>query len=179
MVGENISTIQKIEDYELIKNGIYQQVTELNNAKLKFALIYKATRDGFNSNYFHKFCDNKGPMVSIIKTLGNLSFGGFLNINWSDNGGDTNDNKSFLFSFNLNKIYKNNGNCACSFGKEKGPYFGYAINIYNDFYDDNHVVRTLDDTKYSWNNVEKDYELNQGKEKFRIKEIEVFQVIKE
>ena len=31
LVGENISTIQKIEDYELIKNGIYEQVTELNN----------------------------------------------------------------------------------------------------------------------------------------------------
>ena len=31
--------------------------------------------------------------------------------------------------------------------------------------------------KTSWKNVEKDYELNFGKEKFSIKEVEVFQVI--
>lgn len=32
---------------------------------------------------------------------------------------------------------------------------------------------------YSWENVEKDYELNLGKENFTIKDIEVFQVIGE
>ena len=40
-----------------------------------------------------------------------------------------------------------------------------------------HCVRTSGDMKYSWKNVEKDYELNLGKENFLIKEIEVFQVI--
>lgn len=83
----------------------------------------------------------------------------------------------FLFNLNLNKTYKNNGGCACYFDKEKGPYFGYAINIYHDFSGEMHCVRTSGDMKWSWKNVEKDYELNLGKENFLIKEIEVFQVI--
>ena len=39
-----------------------------------------------------------------------------------------------------------------------------------------HCVRTSGDMKWSWKNVEKDYELN-GKENFLIKDIEVFQII--
>ena len=111
------------------------------------------------------------------KTGDNILFGGFLNIKWYNCGGDNNEDKSFLFSLDLNKIYKNNGNWAFCFEKEKGPYFGYAINIYNDFSSNKHNVRTLNDMEYSWNNVEKNYELNLGKENFTIKETEVFQVI--
>ena len=79
----------------------------------------------------------------------------------------------------MNKTYENTGNCACVFDKEKGPYFGYAINIFNDFSGNNHFVRTSNEMKYSWKNVEKDYELNLGKQNFTIKEIEVFQIIDE
>ena len=120
-----------------------------------------------------------GQTVSIIKTGDNIFFGGFLNIKWSNCWGSTNDNKSFLFSLNLNKTYKNNGKSACVFEKEKGTYFSYAINIYNDFSFYNHCARIKDDMKYSWKNVEKDYELNLGKENFTIREIEVFQIIGE
>ena len=52
-----------------------------------------------------------------------------------------------------------------------------VVNIYKDFSGNNHCVRTSNDMKNSWKNVEKDYELNFGKENFSIKEVEVFQVI--
>ena len=177
MIGENIATIQKTQDFELIKNGINEQISEFKNKKLKLCLLYKASINGFTSYDFHKYCDGKGPTVSIIKTGDNYVFGGFLNVSWSNYGGENKDDKSFLFNLNLNKTYKNNGGCACVFDKEKGPYFGYAINIYHDFSGEMHCVRTSGDMKWSWKNVEKDYELNLGKENFLIKEIEVFQVI--
>ena len=179
MIGENITTIENIQDYELIKKGINEQISDFNNKKLKSLLIYKATKNGLTSYDFHKYCDGKGPTVSIIKTGDNILFGGFLNISWSNYGGDSYDKKSFLFSLNLNKIYENTGNCACVLDKEKGSYFGYAINIFNDFSGNNHFVRTSNEMKYSWKNVEKDYELNLGKQNFTIKEIEVFQIIGE
>ena len=177
LIGENIATIQKTQDFELIKNGINEQISEFKNKKLKLCLLYKASINGFTSYDFHKYCDGKGPTVSIIKTGDNYVFGGFLNVSWSNYGGENKDDKSFLFNLNLNKTYKNNGGCACNFNKEKGPYFGYAINIYHDFSGEMHCVRTSGDMKWSWKNVEKDYELNLGKENFLIKEIEVFQVI--
>lgn len=179
MIGENICTIQKIQDYELIKNGINEQISDFNNKKIKLLLIYKATKNGFTSDDFHKYCDGKGPTVSIIKTGDSILFGGFLYISWCNSGGKIKDNKSFLFSLNLNKTYKNTGKGACVFEKDKGPYFSYAINIYNDFSFYNHCVRKTSDMNYSWENVEKDYELNLGKENFTIKDIEVFQVIGE
>ena len=59
MIGENIVTIHKIQDYELIKNWINEQITDFNNKKIKFVLIYKATRNGFTTNDFHESCEVK------------------------------------------------------------------------------------------------------------------------
>lgn len=78
LIGENICTIQKIQDYELIKNGINEQISDFNNKKIKLLLIYKATKNGFTSDDFHKYCDGKGPTVSIIKTGDSILFGDFF-----------------------------------------------------------------------------------------------------
>ena len=152
---------------------------KLENKDIKLKLIFKSSRDGSTSNDFHKFCDGKSPTISIIETTSNAIFGGFLNIEWKNEGGDTKDDKSFLFSFNNKKIYNNNGNeCACTFGKDRGPYFAYSINIFSNFRESKrHCTRDLNDMNYSWKNFTSDYELNNNIEYFDIKEIEVFEVL--
>ena len=179
LIGESISTIKYFKDYSLIVNGIKSQLTNLKHKTLILKLIYKSSINGQNAKDFHYYCDNKGPTVSIIKTKNNVIFGGFLNINQSDKGGTTRDENSFLFSFNNNKIYKNNKKeNAGKFYKGLGPYFCYGINISEDFKQLNkHEVRTREDSKLAWNSFAYDYELNDGDQYFNIEEIEVFQVL--
>ena len=178
IIGDSITTLNKYEDYILIKNGIINQL-KIENKNIKLKLIFKCSRDGWTSNDFHKYCDGKGPTISIIETKNNTLFGGFLFIKWKNEGGDTNDNKSFLFSFNNKKIYPNNGkNCAVHFGIDRGPYFAFSINIFSDFKKTNkNFTRNLDSLKNSWNNFSCNYELNNNQEYFDIKEIEVFEVL--
>lgn len=64
------------------------------------------------------------------------------------------------------------------FAKDRGPYFAYSINIFNDFLDsEKNVTRTLNDIKDNWYGFSSDYELNGNKEYLDIKEIEVFEVL--
>ena len=178
LIGDNISNIKYYKDYLLIANGIIDQL-KLENKTLRFKLIYKSSRDGQNAKDFHYFCDKKGPTVSIIKTKKNIIFGGYLNINWENKGNENRDDKSFLFSFNNNKIYKNKKKgYGGYFDEKRGPYFGYGINIFEDFNQTKmHCVRLTEDSNYAWNSFGYDYELNNGDEYFDIEEIEVFTVL--
>ena len=115
----------------IIRNEI-NEISEFNNKKIKLVLIYRASRNGFTAEDFHKYYDSKEHTVSIIKAGDNIIFEGFLNIKWSNCEGNTNDDKSFLFGLNLKKTYKNTGQVDCCFEKGKG-HFAYVINIYNDF----------------------------------------------
>ncbi|GES90411.1 BTB/POZ protein [Rhizophagus clarus] len=46
------------------KKGIPYRIKDI---PFKFELIYRASREGFNTKKFHECCDNKGPTVVIIK----------------------------------------------------------------------------------------------------------------
>lgn len=179
IIGDSISTINRIQDYFLLRNGIYSQLNELKGKIIKLKLIFKSSRDGNTSEDFHKFCDGKGPTISVIKTKENNVFGGFLNIQWKSEGEGHKDNKAFLFSFKKNKIYKNNGKGNAGFFlKECGPNFSYGINIKNNFNESNrHRVRNKYDSECCWTNIASDFELNDGIEYFDIEEIEIFEVI--
>ncbi len=61
-------------------------------------LLYRATRDGFNSKAFHSKCDGKGNTISIIKNNLNYVFGGFASSAWNSFGYTINDPNAFLFS---------------------------------------------------------------------------------
>ncbi len=67
--------------------------------------LYKATSNGFAAANFHSLCDNKGPSLTLIKTLAGHTFGGFTTTNWDSSGGVyKQDYKSFLFS--VDKLMK-------------------------------------------------------------------------
>ena len=69
------------------------------------------SKDGTTAEDFHKFCNNKGATLTLIKTKGNQIFGGFTPLEWKSlsYGYELIDNtrRTFLFSLNLmKKFYK-------------------------------------------------------------------------
>ena len=84
--------------------------------------------NGSSSKDFHKYCDNKGPTLTLVKTTKNKIFGGFTPLNWDSAQSDKKDekNETFIFSLNLMKKYdmikKEKGAIHCN--KNNGPYFG-------------------------------------------------------
>jgi hypothetical protein len=78
-------------------------VGEVFNAKI--VRLYKASSNGFQAANFHKFCDNKGPTLTLIKTNAGHTFGGFTTISWDSSGNLKNDTQSFLFSVDKQTKY--------------------------------------------------------------------------
>ena len=75
-----------------------------NIKDVKFQLCYDAKKNGDDKDNFHKFCDNVGPSLLIIKTESNYIFGGYTRENWELNNNKEimykEDNTAFLFSLN-------------------------------------------------------------------------------
>jgi hypothetical protein len=63
-------------------------------------LVYKATRDGFESTSFHRCCNNQGPTITVIKSKeGGFLFGGYTSVSWRSIGAHVADNNGpFLFT---------------------------------------------------------------------------------
>lgn len=66
-------------------------------------LLYRATRDGFRAEDFHRLCDNRGPTLTVIRSDQMRVFGGFTDIAWSSpqdpkNAQRSGNGNSFLFT---------------------------------------------------------------------------------
>ena len=98
-------------------------------------LLYKATRDGFNSAEFHYRCDNQTNTVTIIKNNLNFVFGGFTAARWSSTAGFIADADAFIFSLRRNAAPSNYKLMVLSsdnaiFGYSSyGPTFGIGWDI--------------------------------------------------
>jgi uncharacterized protein YheU (UPF0270 family) len=107
------------------------------NQNQKWRLIYKATRDGFNSKDFHRCCDEKGPTLTLIQSTDEYLFGGYTTINWNQKTkGWMIDKTAFIFTLTnphniipTKYIINDNGKDAIYPGGN-GPAFGSIdINI--------------------------------------------------
>ena len=116
-----------INNNDLINNWIEESI---NKNKIKYELIFKLSKNGTKSEDFHKFCDDKGPTLTLVKTTKNKIFGEFTPLNWSSQGYSIKDlsDHTFIFSLNLKKKYnmikKDGIGIYCA--KEDGPNFGGA-----------------------------------------------------
>ena len=115
-----------------ICNWIKQKI---NNNQIKFKKIFTLSINGSSYEDFHKYCDNKGPTLTLVKTTNNKIFGGFTPLNW-ESGNDLlkvdKNNQTFIFSLDLMKKFDmiNNEKAAIYCDKMKGPIFGASdINI--------------------------------------------------
>ena len=109
------------------QNSIIKWIKEkVNKNEIKFELIFKMKENGSDSEDFHKFCDKKGPTLTLVKTTKNKIFGGFTPLEWEKNKSYLNDEseQTFIFSLNLMKKYDmlNNGDYAIY--NDEGPWFG-------------------------------------------------------
>ena len=53
----------------------------LESASDGYALLYRASRNGWTAANFHSCCDSKGPTVTVVKS-GNYIFGGYTKEHW-------------------------------------------------------------------------------------------------
>jgi len=98
--------------------------------------LYRASQHGFDAVSFHKYCDNKGPTIVIIKNEIDYIFGGFTNVSWTSpqSGTLAEDENAFLFNIHpFNKKYKlkpSNKQCAVCHNSKYGPTFGSGHDLY-------------------------------------------------
>ena len=189
------SPIQKIKTLEVDSNILKDSKKEsefLNkifewSGYKKMELIYRGSRDGTKSQNFHEKCDNQGPTICLYKNEKGYIFGGYASISWSKEGNDY-KRAPDCFLFTLTNIYGTepikfkfkDTKYSVYHSYDHGPHFGGDIKIFEDF-----------NTKDSTSNFPDDYEdtLNKGKSiftgdlnnnncDFKVKEIEVFKLLK-
>ncbi|EFC44192.1 predicted protein [Naegleria gruberi] len=100
---EEISTEQISTEQEDTKESIIPHT--------KWKLIYRGSKDGYESNDFHRKCDDKGSTFIIVKTKEDEIFGGYTTQTWkipqANIFGHTqrNDENAFLFIRSKSRKY--------------------------------------------------------------------------
>ena len=196
----NSHIINDLEDIKFISEAISS--IELNEGKRKkkfiedillYKLIFRASRDGDSSREFHKRCDNIGPNITLIKTEDNQIFGGFTMENWKVKKGQKKeikqDPESFCFTMNIKEeekgkekiirkkyIHNIDKEEAIFCSKDYGPTFSNNIFcVYDNFLSKGGYCDKNE--KSCFDGQEKDYEISGGNKYFKIKELEVFEII--
>ena len=185
----NIEALFKTEEGRIIfrnglLRGIIHKYSEIDDvvSKIqdillkgaKFTLVYKAFELGDSAEIFHEKCDKLDMSLVLIETDKDIRFGGFTMQSWEGNNIQKIDNNSFVFNLETNSIYDIIPNepaigCYPKFGP---VFFGCQIRIYDKFFS-NGGTTCMKGLNYK---TQKNYELNNGKPKYLIKDIEVYSI---
>lgn len=159
--------IIKPEELDLIEK---EMKNRYNKNIIDYKLLFRASRDGYEAENFHKKCDGKGNTLTLVKTKSGRRFGGYTEAKWDSNSGYINLRKGFVFSIDNKEIYyneKRNYNIYCNMSI--GPSFRSGP---HDF--------TISD-KCNINNKSFEYirsssgnYILEGNEFFRIKDYEIY-----
>ena len=139
-------------------------------------MIFTASINGDKDDIFHKFCDGKGPTVTVVKGENGSIFGGYVTVPFSSDGQSYYDDKAFLFSLtNMKKFPAKIKEQAVCHLANWGPYIGY----------NNHCDLAINSgclsNKYSYSDS-KSYEFNRvdligtSEKYFGVKDYEVYLV---
>ena len=119
-----------IEKPDCIQFLITSLQEALGKQKIITKLLLRGSRDGMSAKVFHSLCDNKGPLLVLIKTRKDILCGGFSSIHWRNIGDFTVDKKCFIFSLKLCKLYKRlDDRSNLWFNKNWGPCFGSSLSL--------------------------------------------------
>ena len=166
----NGDIIHNNEELEMLARKINK-----SSQKMTLNLIYKATVDSDRAEEFHKKCDKAKSTLVLIETDKGKRFGGYTSKNWEGNCIDKLDEEAFVFSLDKMKIYENiKGENAIGCYPKYGPVFlGCQIRIY-----DNAFQRGGTTFEKGLNfNTKEDFELTDGEKEFKVKDIEVYEII--
>ncbi|GES86161.1 BTB/POZ protein [Rhizophagus clarus] len=131
------SKIITFQHAELISKWIDRlEITDMLTSSYEFKLLFRGSRDGFNSRNFHKNCDNKPRTVTIIKVGGSSEIlGGYNPLEWKSNDSFMTTKDSFIFSFDnsigdyiLSRVA--NENRAVFNSSDYGPSFGTDLIVW-------------------------------------------------
>ena len=176
---DNTSIIKEKKEIDLVLDKVRIIFHKSYKNFLNLKLLYSASKDGDSAEVFHSLCDGIAPLIVLIKTTKNVIFGGYTEAPYSftkKRTGNKDDN-AFIFSINKMKTYDvvKGTNATCSF-RDYGPvFYGYEycnIYLFGDFFNDEGNVAKKGD-RY---NTTEDFEINNGEQKFLVKELEVYQV---
>jgi len=117
------SKFVKLEEFNLIKSWMPKK------SKFNPKLLYRATRDGFSGDAFHKRCDGKKNTLTLIKAewpgVKPATIGGYLDVAWTSNSQYIVSNNSFIFSTTTKKKAQVTTNSYGGYGApDRGPTFG-------------------------------------------------------
>ena len=168
------------------ENKIYNFDSKIIDSINKIDFILNYIRDNDKSFNFdrtktcHQLCDNKRNILIIMQSDIGYIFGGYSSIEFKiNNSWDYKiDNKCFLFSINLRKIYPviKNIPVICHVEAEQGLCF-YGSLAFKDYFMNKKNNKIIKSIKSSFNGLKDIYEMNRNESEFTCKELEVFQLI--
>ena len=180
--NKNLNVKKIRENVNPLNGKIFHDMSELNfisskihenEYKIYFNLLYIASEDNDKSFTFHKKCDSNQSTLIVLETKKGCRFGGFTNRTWRGGNIEKIDNDAFLFSLNKMKIYNLiRGKNAIGCCPKLGPFFIGGFKIF-----DNSLAKGgctfMKGLNYE---MDRDFELNNGEENFKIKELEVYEI---
>ena len=181
-------SVPKFDSKIINEDKKHNDLVELCRLSAKqFKLLYRASRDGFQTSNFHAKCDNQPRTLTIIKTTEGYIFGGYTEVAWDSTNNWKVDPNALIFSLvnvrstpllipvkvgNKHSIY-----CHASYG----PTFGGGHEIY--------ISNNSNTANTSYSNFGHSYDLKlfsydsteaksflAGSYNFQTSEIEVFQL---
>ena len=175
--GDDSKIIFSMSDIQFIIDYIKEADKSFKFKNLK--LLYRGSRDGDSTKTCHQLCDNKQNVLIIIQSdIGNI-FGGYSKIGFkvSNKAEYLVDNNCFLFSYEYKKIYpsvKDKQN-ICHISDYCGLCFTGSLGFFDKFMNSNDNWIDKSNIQDHFNRLNEPCEMNGGKNKFRIQELEVFQ----
>jgi len=155
-------------------DDIVSKIQDILAKGVKFTLAYKAFDIGDSAKDFHEKCDPLDMSLVLIETDKDVRFGGFTTQSWGGTNQKKKDNNAFVFSLETNKIFEIFPDepaigCYPKFGP---VFFGCQIRIYDQFFTKGGTT-CHKGLNY---NTDVDYELNNGEQKYLIKDIEIYRI---
>ena len=180
------SKIVKDNEIKFLMNRIREIHPKINN--IYFNLVYRATEDGDKAADFHKKCDKIGPNITLIKTKKGYIFGGFTFKNWEhmprdidvnkpNLGSASRDSRAFGFSVSNQKIYNNEkpNEFAIWCNRNFGPTFkNNLFQIFDSCLRKGGYCSIRSNSHFG--GQFNDYEISGGESRFRVEELEVYEV---
>ena len=153
---------------------ILDEIEKRNNKIISSNLIYKATRDGDSiDNVFNK-CNGIQNVIVFIKSDINCIFGGYTKVGFQKSNSSTfKDDSAFVFSLDTKKVYPvKKGQDAIRCCHCCNPQFHNEIYLKQNFLNTNE--NNVGKKNGNYLGFTKDYELNNGIEKYKIFELEIY-----
>ena len=163
--------LSKIEDIIKLKELI-------SDNPIKFNLLYRGSRDGFNASSFLKKCEKKGATVTLISTDAEKILGGYIEDEWGSST-HSSKNNAFLFLLNENEKYVFKDKTTMPFFHTHNS-FGFAGSELSISDNCNQGLYSSCVFGIAYTILEDDQDLKNPKKesfKFKAEEVEVFQVI--